>query len=222
MEGSIVAELPRGTARGHEPSAGRRKRHEPEGPFESGDMSRLPKGSPARSSRFSSISLRPSGDEADQVLSLKRGYDETRLITTLLRNHLEGKQTTTSALANASGSGLRDGDPSDCIRSRSAGLYRCAARERKTGKSFSLHPIRQAYCTEWQEYARRVRRGHRERRLASTRGSCQKSGIRDYFFGASYSDSPTRFPPPTPLAIETQPPEVNCVFSSTPIRHSWP
>ncbi|MDJ1018296.1 MAG: extracellular solute-binding protein [Paracoccaceae bacterium] len=132
------------------------------------------------------------GNEADQVLSLKRGYDETRLVTTLLRNHLQGKLTTTSSLANASGLGY-----GTAIRAINAVEERGLLIRRprtKTGKSFSLHPS-DKLVSEWQEYARRVRGA-----IGSTLGigSAGKGGINDYFFGASYGDSQT-IPPPTPM-----------------------
>ena len=79
-------------------------RARPEGPFESGDAPRA-KGIIGEEFALFLDFIDALGDEADQVLSLKRGYDETRLITTLLRNHLEGRLTTTSYLANASGMG---------------------------------------------------------------------------------------------------------------------
>ena len=130
--------------------------------------------------------------EADRMLSLKCGYDETRLFTALLRNHLQGKLTTTSYLANISGLGY--GTAIRAINSiEERGLLIRRPRT-KTGKSFSLHPT-EKLINEWQEYARRVRGS-----IGSTLGlgSTGKSGIEDYFLGASYRDSQI-IPPPTPL-----------------------
>lgn len=130
--------------------------------------------------------------ESDRALSLKRGYDETRLITTLLRNHMQGKLTTTSYLANASGLGY-----GTAIRAINAiedrGLLIRRPRT-KSGKSFSLHPTNKL-IDEWQEFARRVRGT-----IGSTLGlgTTGEGGISDYFFGASYGDSLT-IPPPAPL-----------------------
>ena len=166
-------------------------RTRPEGPFESGDAPRAKGTTSEEFARFLDF-IEALGDEADHVLSLKRGYDETRLVTTLLRNHLEGKQTTTSALANASGLGY-----GTAIRAINAiekrGLIVRRPRT-KTGKSFSLHPS-DKLISEWQEYARRVRGA-----IGATLGvnAAGKGGIGDYFFGASYEDSQT-IPPPTPL-----------------------
>jgi len=164
----------------------------PEGPFEGGDVWRADGISGEELALFLDF-IDALGNEADQVLSLKRGYDETRLITTLLRNHLQGKLTTTSFLANASGLGY-----GTAIRAINAieerGLLIRRPRT-KTGKSFSLHPS-DKLIVEWQEYARRVRGA-----IGSTLGisAAGKGGIGDYFFGSSYSESHT-IPPPTPLS----------------------
>lgn len=186
----MVAELPEALQevmnlqRGH-------ARARPEGPFESGDVSRAQGVSGEEFLLFLDF-IDALGDEAGRVLSLKRGYDETRLITTLLRNHIEGRLTTTSTLANASGLGY--GTAIRAIKSvEERGLIVRRART-KTGKSFSLHPS-DKLIAEWQEYARRVRGA-----IGSTLGVSVvgKGGIGDYFFGASYGDSQT-IPPPTPL-----------------------
>ncbi len=168
-----------------------RARAQPEGPFESGDAPRA-KGITGEEFALFLDFIDAMRNEADQVLSLKHGYDETRLITTLLRNQLEGKVTTTSTLANASGMGY-----GTAIRAINAieerGLLQRRPRT-KTGKSFSLHPS-DKLIAEWQEYARRVR-GTLGVTLGM--GTAGRGGIGDYFFGASYGDSQT-IPPPTPL-----------------------
>lgn len=167
------------------------KRARPEGPFESPDV---PRASGVTGEEFTLFLdfIDALGVESKQVLSLKRGYDETQLITTLLRNHLKGKLTTPSGLANASGLGY--GTAIRAIASiEERGLLIRRPRT-KTGKSFSLHPS-DKLITEWQEYARRVRGV-----IGSTLGigAAGKRGFRDYFFGASYSEADT-IPPPTPL-----------------------
>ncbi|SMX23828.1 ABC transporter substrate-binding protein [Boseongicola aestuarii] len=168
-----------------------RARARPEGPFE-GSRTPLPKSiSGEEFSRFLDF-IEALGNEADQVLSLRSGYDETRLITTLLRNHLKGKMTTTSFLANASGLGY--GTAIRAINSiEERGLLIRRPRT-QTGKSFSLHPT-EKLIGEWQEYARRVRGA-----IGSTLGleGAGRGGMSDYFFGSSYGDSGT-IPPPTPL-----------------------
>ncbi len=166
-------------------------RARPEGPFESDDIPRA-KGITGEEFSLFLDFIDALGKESDQVLSLKRGYDETRLITTLLRNHLQGKLTTTSFLANASGLGY--GTAIRAIKSiEERGLIIRRPRT-NTGKSFSLHPS-DKLVAEWQEYARRVRGA-----IGATLGigAAGKGGIGDYFFGASYSDTDT-IAPPTPL-----------------------
>ena len=166
-------------------------RARPEGPFENEGTNQSKSISGEEFSRFLDF-IDALENEADQVLSLKSGYDETRLITTLLRNHLTGKMTTTSYLANASGLGY--GTAIRAINSiEDRGLLIRRPRT-QTGKSFSLHPS-EKLIGEWQEYARRVRGA-----IGSTLGvgAAGKGGISDYFFGSSYGDSRT-IPPPTPL-----------------------
>ena len=166
-------------------------RLQPEGPFENGDVPRA-KGITGEEFSLFLDFIDALDDEADQVLSLKRGYDETRILTTLLRNHLQGKLTTTSYLANASGLGY--GTAIRAINSiEERGLLIRRPRT-VTGKSFSLHPS-DKLIFEWHEYARRVRGAIS---LTLGIGATGKSGIGDYFFGSSYGDSQT-IPPPTPL-----------------------
>lgn len=169
----------------------RNKRSQPEGPFENPDV---PRGGGVTGEEFTLFLdfIDALGTEADQVLSLKRGYDETRLVTTLLRNHLKGKLTTTSSLANASGLGY--GTAIRAINSiEDRGLLLRRPRT-KTGKSYSLHPS-DKLIAEWREYARRVRGT-----LGSTlgAGAAGRRGISDYFFGASYTETNT-IPLPMPL-----------------------
>ncbi len=166
-------------------------RTRPEGPFESGDFPRT-KGISGEEFTLFLDFIDALDEEADQVLSVKRGYDETRIFTTLLRNHLQGKLTTTSNLASASGLGY--GTAIRAINSiKERGLLIRRPRT-VTGKSFSLHPS-DKLISEWQEYARRVRGAIS---LTLGAGAAGKSNIGDYFFGSSYGDSQT-IPPPTPL-----------------------
>ena len=92
-------------------------------------------------------------DEVRRALSIKTGYDETKLFVALLRNHLNGKLTTSSSLAQSSG--LSYGTSIRAITSiEDRGLLVRRSRT-DTGKSFSLHPS-EKLILEWQEYARRV------------------------------------------------------------------
>lgn len=168
-----------------------RSRLRPEGPAGGGGVTLAKDITGDEFSRFLDF-IEALSNEADQVLSLKTGYDETKLITTLLRDHLDGKLTTTSNLANASGMGY--GTAIRAIASiEERGLLIRRPRT-KTGKSFSLHPT-DRLISKWQEYARRVRGA-----IGSTLGAgmAGKGGIGDYFFGSSYGDAHT-IPPPTPL-----------------------
>ena len=65
-------------------------RTRPEGPFESDDTLRAPEISGDEFARFLDF-IDALRDEAVQVLSLKHGYDETRLITTLAQEPLAGQ-----------------------------------------------------------------------------------------------------------------------------------
>ncbi len=167
-------------------------RSRPEGPFESADVTQVRGVSGEEFTLFLDF-VDALGEEADRVLSLRRGYDETKMITTLLRNHLTGKMTTTSLLANSSGLGY-----GTAIRAISSieerGLLFRRPRT-KTGKSFALHPS-EKLIAEWQEYARRVRGT-----ISSTLGigAAGTGGADDYYFGSSYIASKT-IPPPAPLA----------------------
>ncbi len=165
----------------------------PEGPFESADATPLTRGVTGKEFMLFLDFVDALYAEADQALSLKRGYDETRIITTLLRNHLQGNLSTKSLLVSASGMGY--GTAIRAINSiEERGLLIRRPRTR-TGKSFSLHPTDKLFA-EWQEFARRARGA-----IGSTLGvgAAGKGGFGDYFFGASYGDSGI-IPPPTPLA----------------------
>ncbi len=121
--------------------------------------------------------------EAELSLSLKTGYSELRILTSLMRSHLGGKLCTSSSLVGASG--LSYGTAMRALsRIESRGLL---VRRPKTasGKSFSLHPTPKL-IREWQEFARRTRSliGG----LANA-GSVSDGGRAEYYFGASYAGS---------------------------------
>jgi len=128
-------------------------------------------------------------DEVRRALSIKTGYDETKLFVALLRNHLNGKLTTSSSLAQSSG--LSYGTSIRAISSiEDRGLLVRRSRT-DTGKSFSLHPS-EKLILEWQEYARRV-----HSLLDSTIGLSSKLGQKssDYFYGSSYNSGSILSPP---------------------------
>jgi len=155
------------------------RKDRPEGPYESDD--------PAPTSVISGTEMARVVEfidqleqESAQALSVKPGYSETRLFTTLMRNHLLGKLTTSSSLAASSG--LTYGTAMRAIKGLiERGLI--VKRERTaTGKSFSLHPT-EKMLSEWQELARRIRSV-----LGSTLGT-NDGGLSGpaYYFGESYT-----------------------------------
>jgi multiple sugar transport system substrate-binding protein len=161
----------------------------PEGPFETSDRRQQTFGvSNEEMSRFLDF-MEQLDEETSRALSIKTGYDEIRLFVTLLRNHLDGKLTTSSSLAQSSG--LTYGT---AIRAISAIEKRELLIRRPrtvTGKSFSLHPS-EKLIHEWQEYARRI-----HSLLDSTIGLSSSAGqnTSDYFYGASYNRGNVLSPP---------------------------
>ncbi|MFT6303637.1 MAG: multiple sugar transport system substrate-binding protein [Granulosicoccus sp.] len=126
--------------------------------------------------------------EMAQALSRKPGYSETRLFTTIMRNHLTGKLTTSSSLA--ANSGLSYGSGMRAITSLMERDLIVKRARTSTGKSFSLHPT-EKMLNEWQELARRVRS------LLGSSFPANGAGDRgsDYFFGESYAAGNV-LPPP--------------------------
>ncbi|QMU58082.1 MAG: extracellular solute-binding protein [Boseongicola sp.] len=151
----------------------------PEGPFETADRRRQFGISSEEMSRFLDF-VEQLDQEARQSLSIKSGYDETQILVTLLRNHLTGKLTTSTSLAQSSGMSY-----GTAIRSMASiedrGLLLRRPRT-SSGKSYSLHPS-DKLIQEWQEYARRVHA------LVGTTIGLNDTGVgqSDYFFGASYN-----------------------------------
>ncbi|MFK7891930.1 MAG: extracellular solute-binding protein [Granulosicoccus sp.] len=126
--------------------------------------------------------------ETERALSLKRGYSETRMLVVLMRNHLEGKLTTSSSLAGHSN--LSYGTAMRAIAAlQKRGLIVKRPRT-SSGKTFSLHPSTQL-MEEWQELARRAKS------LLGSHGVQARSDVSDehYFFGASYASENVLTPP---------------------------
>ncbi|MDX1604708.1 MAG: extracellular solute-binding protein [Candidatus Competibacterales bacterium] len=167
----------------------RRSRNRPEGPYESADLG-FPLGiSNHRMSVFLDF-LEQLEQEKDCSLELKPSNRETRMQIALIRNHLDGKLTTSSSLAAASG--LSYGTAIRAIDAMiAAGLILRRARTR-TGKSFSLHPT-EHLLEQWREMFRRT-----QALLSSTlqlhTGTCE--GLEGYFYGASYCEGNVIAPPP--------------------------
>ena len=128
--------------------------------------------------------------ETETTLSIKQGYRELRMLTTLMRNHIAGRLTTSSSLVASSG--LTYGTATRALKDiEQRGLVVRRPRT-KTGKSFSLHPS-QKLMDEWYGYARRIRA-----LVGGTFGITNESGGREYYYGASYRDT-NILPPPAVL-----------------------
>ncbi len=158
----------------------------PEGPFETADRRSQFGISSDEMSRFLDF-VEQLDQEARQSLSIKSGYDETLLLVSLLRNHLSGKLTTSTSLAQSSGMSY-----GTAIRAMASieerGLMLRRPRT-SSGKSYSLHPS-DKLIQEWQEFARRV-----HALVGKTIGLNVDGGQSDYFFGASYNQGSTISPP---------------------------
>ncbi len=121
-------------------------------------------------------------NETEAALDIRTGSREVRLLACLVRNHLNGRMTTSSSLAAASGMSY-----GTALRA----IADCQARDlivkrprTPSGKSFSLHPSA-LLLSRWQEFVRRTR----SLLAASFDGGSFVLTPADYFFGASYSDS---------------------------------
>ena len=166
----------------------------PEGPYETQDQT----------------SVRPvSNPELGQVIdfveqfhvelnisfTLRSSYNEVPMLCNLMKNHLNGKLTTTTSLIANSGMSYGTGMRAlGALESRDLILRRPRT---STGKSYSLHPS-EKLMLEWQELSRR---------LASLLGSTDLGLLTDmkskntYFFGASYNSSLV-LAPPSPLSAK--------------------
>lgn len=125
--------------------------------------------------------------ESEDALSMKTGYRELRMMVHLMRNHLEGRLTTPTSLAAASG--LSYGTAMrgiDSIIERGLVVRRPRT---KTGKTFSLHPS-DALITDWQDFAQRIKR-----MLGSAFGFSESDQVNGFFFGASLQSAQIIAPP---------------------------
>jgi multiple sugar transport system substrate-binding protein len=161
-------------------------RGKPEGPYETSDQTLGATVSNLEMESFLDF-VEQFDLEAERSLSIKKGYCEIRLLTTLIRNHLGGKTTTSSSLIGASG--LTYGTAIRAIESiEERGLLIRRPRT-ATGKSYSLHPT-EKLLAEWQEYARRSKAV-----VDRTFGLEHEDKGNDYYFGSSYSTGNV-LPPP--------------------------
>lgn len=169
-----------------------RSKNKPEGPYETNDLRQSFGTSNHEMERFLDF-MDQMEAETETALSIKSGYSEMRMLISLLRNHLNGKLTTSSSLA--ANSGLSYGTAMRGISSLIDRQLVIKRSKTSTGKSFSLHPS-EKMLLEWQELARRS-----HSIISSTISSKSKpmqSDSPDYYFGASYAHGGV-LPPPSIL-----------------------
>lgn len=129
--------------------------------------------------------------ELEQELGVRRGNQELQMLTFLMRNHLAGRQSTQTALIQASG--LTYGTALRVLQDLVDRGVILKRPRTKTGKSFSLHPSPD-HIKQWKALSRRIKGivsgvvGWRN----------QKKVVDDYFFGASYMCASV-IPPPSAL-----------------------
>ncbi len=135
--------------------------------------------------------------EVDTALGNTSPNPYMNMTAFLIRNHLEGKTVTPSALIAAAGVPYATGRRklTELIEARSI-----EQRPRtKTGKSFSLHPS-EGLLESWRKFADRVRRLAGQHLGSGTMANPTK----DYYFGDSYMAGQSIKPPrvlPEPLAL---------------------
>ncbi|MGP9768734.1 ABC transporter substrate-binding protein [Halomonas sp. AOP13-D3-9] len=125
----------------------------PEGPYDK--LSQMPasKISNTEFARFIDF-IEKFEDETESTLSMSLGYREMRMLLHVMRNHLAGRLTTPTSLADASG--LTYGTAKRGIESiMQRGLLISRPRT-KSGKTVSLHPSAQM-IQEWESYAERIK-----------------------------------------------------------------
>lgn len=125
----------------------------PEGPYDRLSQTPMSKLSNTEFARFLDFVERFE-DETEQSLSMANGYREMRMMIHLMRNHLAGRLTTPTSLADASG--LSYGTAKRGIESiKRRGLIIARPRTR-SGKTVSLHPSSEMIA-EWEAYANRIK-----------------------------------------------------------------
>ncbi|MGM0832119.1 MAG: ABC transporter substrate-binding protein [Pseudomonadota bacterium] len=125
----------------------------PEGPYDKLSQMPVSKISNTELARFIDF-IEKLEDETESTLTMSPGYREMRMLLHLMRNHLAGRLTTPTSLADASG--LSYGTAKRGIESiRQRGLIISRPRT-KTGKTVSLHPSPEM-IEEWERYAERIK-----------------------------------------------------------------
>ncbi|MGS2744813.1 ABC transporter substrate-binding protein [Halomonas sp. LS-001] len=125
----------------------------PEGPYDTLSSMPASKISNTELARFLDF-IEKFEDETEGTLSMSLGYRELRMLLHVMRNHLAGRLTTPTSLADASG--LTYGTAKRGIESiMQRGLLISRPRT-KSGKTVSLHPSTQM-IQEWERYAERIK-----------------------------------------------------------------
>ncbi|MFC3283328.1 ABC transporter substrate-binding protein [Litchfieldella rifensis] len=158
-----------------------------EGPYDTLSQTPRPRISNTEFARFIDF-IEKFEDETEQSLSMSHGYRELRMMIHLMRNHLAGRMTTPTSLADASG--LSYGTAKRGIENiLERGLIISRPRT-KTGKTVSLHPSPRL-LEEWEAYASRIKS-----LLESVFGMDVNSEQgRQIFLGVSYSSARVISPP---------------------------
>lgn len=119
------------------------------------------------------------GEELEDISSFSSPNPNLRMLLSLMRSHLEGKITTTTALIGTSRVPYATANRR-VHELRDAGLIEQRPRTR-TGKSFSLHPS-ETLLEEWARLSDRIKRlAH-----ANLGGNDVTEEREDYYFGGSY------------------------------------
>ena len=118
-------------------------------------------------------------DETDAALDLRGSNRELRILVHLMRNHIAGRLSTQTSLADSSG--LAYGTALRAIHDLVDRGMMMKRPRTKSGKSFSLHPSPKL-IQQWKVFARRVKGI-----VGGVFGwSSQRRVVDDYYFGASY------------------------------------
>ncbi|MEQ6916465.1 ABC transporter substrate-binding protein [Halomonas aquatica] len=158
-----------------------------EGPYDTLPQTPMPKLSSSDLARFIDF-IEQLEDETEQALSMSLGYREMRMMIHIMRNHLAGRLTTPTSLADASG--LSYGTAKRGIESMlKRGLVLSRPRT-KSGKTVSLHPSA-SLIDEWEAYAIRIKS-----LLGGTFGVGARSGLDSRICLGKVDETSAVIPPP--------------------------
>ena len=164
---------------------------DPEGPYDTLPQNPMSKLSNTELSRFIDFIERLE-EETEQALSMTHGYREMRMMVHIMRNHLAGRLTTPTSLADASG--LSYGTAKRGIEGLlQRGLLLSRPRT-KSGKTVSLHPSA-ALIDEWEAYAVRVKA-----LLGSSFGRGSGAGLDSRILLEKVDETSAVIPPPAVLS----------------------